>query len=183
MLAEGEITLRVGTGEVVSARSVGNLKLFFGDRFIILDNVLFVPGIKRNIISISCLLQQLYKVSFEINEVFIFQRGIHICSAKLENNLYMLKPSETKAILNIEMFKTVETQNKRQKISLNTYLWHLRLGHINLNRIGRLVKSGLLNELEDNSLPPCESCLEGKCGRVVKLVYNTSEFKDVQHMC
>ena len=98
---------------------------------------------KRNLISISCLLEQLYKVSFEINEVFIRKRGIHICSAKLENNLYMLKPSETKAILNIEMFKTAETQNKRQKTSPNTYLWHLRLGHINFNRIGRLVKRGL----------------------------------------
>ncbi|KAA0025340.1 gag/pol protein [Cucumis melo var. makuwa] len=29
-------------------------------------------------------------------------------------------------------------------------------------KIGRLVKSGLLNQLEDNSLPPCDSCLEGK---------------------
>ena len=95
MLADGEITLRVGTGEVVSARSIENLKLFFEDRVIILDNVLFVPGMKRNLISISCLLEQLYKVSFEINEVFICKRDIHICSAKLENNLYMLKPSET----------------------------------------------------------------------------------------
>ena len=25
-----------------------------------------------------------------------------------------------------------------------------------------MVKSGLLSPLEDNSLPPCESCLEGK---------------------
>ena len=47
-------------------------------------------------------------------------------------------------------------------VSSNAYLWNLRLGHINLNRIGRLVKSGLLNQLEDNSLPSCESCLEGK---------------------
>ncbi|KAA0042102.1 gag/pol protein [Cucumis melo var. makuwa] len=31
-----------------------------------------------------------------------------------------------------------------------------------LKLIGRLVKSGLLSKLEDNSLPPCESCLEGK---------------------
>ena len=30
MLAEGEITLKVGIGEVVSAISVENLKLFFG---------------------------------------------------------------------------------------------------------------------------------------------------------
>ena len=122
MLAEGEITLRVGIGEVVSARSVGNLKLFFGDRFIILDNVLFVHGMKRNLISISCLLEQLYKISFQINEVFIFKRGIQIFSAKLENNLYMLKPSKTKAILNTEMFKTAKTKNKQQSISPNTYL-------------------------------------------------------------
>ncbi|KAA0062190.1 gag/pol protein [Cucumis melo var. makuwa] len=29
-------------------------------------------------------------------------------------------------------------------------------------KIGRLVKSGLLSQLEDNSLPPCDSCPEGK---------------------
>ncbi|KAA0066736.1 gag/pol protein [Cucumis melo var. makuwa] len=37
-----------------------------------------------------------------------------------------------------------------------------KLGYINLDWIGRLVKNGLLNKLEDDSLPPCESCLEGK---------------------
>ena len=60
------------------------------------------------------------------------------------------------------MFRTAETQNKRQNVSSNTFLWHLRLGHINLNRIRRLVKSRLLSQLEDNSLPPCDSCLRGK---------------------
>ncbi|KAA0062799.1 gag/pol protein [Cucumis melo var. makuwa] len=62
------------------------------------------------------------------------------------------------------MFKTAMTQNKRLKISPkeNAHLWHLRLGHINLNRIETLVKNGLLSELEENSLPVCESCLEGK---------------------
>ncbi|TYK22845.1 gag/pol protein [Cucumis melo var. makuwa] len=37
-----------------------------------------------------------------------------------------------------------------------------KFDHINLDRIGRLVMNGLLNELEDDSLTPCESCLEGK---------------------
>ncbi|KAA0066279.1 gag/pol protein [Cucumis melo var. makuwa] len=57
-----------------------------------------------------------------------------------------------------------------QRISLNnnTYLRHLRLGHINLDRIERLVKNGLLNELEDDSLPPYESCLEGKEKKVIE---------------
>ncbi|KAA0048791.1 gag/pol protein [Cucumis melo var. makuwa] len=67
-LSEGEITLKVGMGEMVSAEAVGELKIFLGNKYIIQNNVL----------------------------------------------------------------------------------------------IRRLVKSGLLSELEDKSLPPCESCLEGK---------------------
>ena len=73
-------------------------------------------------------------------EVFKF-----VLKNKKKNNLFVLKPTKEKVILNVEMFKTVETQNKRQKVSSNTYLWHLRLGHNNLNKIERLVKSGLLN--------------------------------------
>ena len=70
----------------------------------------------------------LYSVIFSLNEVFIYKNGVHICLAKLEDNLYVLRPNEAKAILNHEMFKTANTQNKRQNISPNnnTYLWHLR---------------------------------------------------------
>ena len=45
------------------------------------------------------------------------------------------------------------------------YLWHLRLGHINLDRITRLVKDGPLRDLSVGSLPVCESCLEGKMAK------------------
>ncbi|KAA0043514.1 gag/pol protein [Cucumis melo var. makuwa] len=73
----------------------------------------------------------------------------HVCSSlqetssfkKLEEGEITLKlrtPNEAKAVLNHEMFRNVNTQNKR------------------------LVKNGLLNELEDDSLPPCQFCLEGK---------------------
>ena len=43
-----------------------------------------------------------------------------------------------------------------------TYLWNLRLGHISLDRINRLVKDGPLRDLRIGTLPVCESCLEGK---------------------
>ena len=45
-------------------------------------------------------------------------------------------------------------------IDLETYLLHLRLGHINIDRINRLVKDGPLREV--GTLPVYESCLEGK---------------------
>jgi len=41
-------------------------------------------------------------------------------------------------------------------------LWHLRLGHINRNRIDRLVKDGILPSLVVEPMPVYESCLEGK---------------------
>ena len=45
---------------------------------------------------------------------------------------------------------------------LETYLWHLRLGHISLDRINRLTKDDPLKDINVGSLPVCESCLEGK---------------------
>ena len=76
-----------------------------------------------------------------------FKNGIHICSTTLENNLYVLRPTEANAILNHEMFKTAQTKIKMQRTSPNnnTYLWHLRLDHINLDRIERMVKNNLLS--------------------------------------
>ena len=52
---------------------------------------------------------------------------------------------------------------KRKFPSTNeAYLWYLHLGHINPNRIQRLIKDGLLEPLEFDEFPVCESCLEGK---------------------
>ena len=67
-------------------------------------------------------------------------------------------------LINAELFKVEKPKTKRQKISPKneTYLWHIRLGHINLERIDKLVKSGPLSELKVGTLPICESCLEGK---------------------
>ncbi|TYK19424.1 gag/pol protein [Cucumis melo var. makuwa] len=52
-LEEGEMTLKVGTGDVISTRVVGDAKLFFGNRFMFLENLYIVPKIKRNLVSIT----------------------------------------------------------------------------------------------------------------------------------
>ena len=53
--------------------------------------------------------------------------------------------------------------NKKRKITSNdSYLWHLRLGHINPNRIQRLIHDGPLGTLRLEEWPQCESCLMGK---------------------
>ena len=52
--------------------------------------------------------------------------------------------------------------SNKKRVSNKTYLWHLRLGYINSNRIQGLVKSGILSSLIFEPIPICESCLEGK---------------------
>ena len=95
--------------------------------------------------------------------IIISRNGFDICHAKPENGLYLLKP-DVWQINNSELFKVAHPKPKRQKVSQSddTYLWHLRLGHINLNRITRLVKDSPLRDLNVGTLPVCESYLEGK---------------------
>ena len=75
----------------------------------------------------------------------------------------MIRPT-INSLLNTEIFKVELPKMKKQKISHdnNIYLWHLRLGHINPNRIDRLVKDGPLRYLNVETLLVCEFCLEGK---------------------
>ena len=78
--------------------------------------------------------------------------------------MYVLNPYENVSYIT-ELFKVAKPKsNKRQNVDsdLETYLWHLRLGHINIDRITRLAKDGPLRELTVGTLPICESCLEGK---------------------
>ena len=125
---EGEMMLKVGIGDIMSARAVGETNLFFENRFMFLENLYRVPKIKRNLIFVSRLIEHLYSINFSMHEAFISKNIVHICLAKLENNLYVLKPNEAKTILNHKMFKTANIKNKRQIIftNNNNYLWHLR---------------------------------------------------------
>ena len=71
----------------------------------------------------------------------------------MEYGLYVLRPMES-FILNTEMFRVANPKpNKKPKVSSDseTYLWHLRLGHISLDRINRLTKDGPLRELRVGS--------------------------------
>ena len=163
-LAVRDVTMRVGSGEAVLAKAVGIARLNFRNKFLVLNNVFFILGFRRNLISVSMLHEQLFSIYFINNEIVISRNGLDICHAKPENELCVLRPTE-RSLNNSELFKLEHPKsNKSKKISHsdNTYLWHLRLGHINLHRINQLVKDGPLRKLNVGSLPVCESYLEGK---------------------
>ena len=112
-----EFTLRIGNGESVSAEVVGEVRLHFRNKFLLLDNVYFIPNISRNLISVFELYKQSFSISFNYNEIIILQNGVQICCAKLENRLYILHVFEPESN-HTEMFRIVKPKsNKPQKLS------------------------------------------------------------------
>ena len=81
-----------------------------------------------------------------------------IYCGSLVDNLYLLDP-----ITSLQINLNESNHKRKERSSLKqTQLWHLRLGHINLDRIHRLVTYGHFSPLDVNALPVCEPCLEGK---------------------
>ena len=94
-LADRDVTMRVGSEEVVSAKVVGVARLNFRNKFLVLKNVFFIPGFRRNLISVSMLHEQLFSIIYFINnEIFISRNGLDIFHAKPENGMYVLRPTK-----------------------------------------------------------------------------------------
>ena len=80
--------------------------------------------------------------------------------------------------------KNYHISQKMKKPNTNqTQLWHLGLDHINLNRIQRLVKSGILPSLIPEDLPICKSCIKGKVTKRTFTAkgYKAKEFLELVH--
>ena len=76
----------------------------------------------------------------------IKSNNIFILFGLLMNGLYFITPSSY-SINVIEYTNNEKLPLSKGKFSNETYLWNLRLGHLNLNKIYDLVKSGNLNSL------------------------------------
>ena len=158
-LADGDIYLWLGDTSRVATKAVVEVSLDFGgNKVLILRDCLYVPNIRRNLIYVSCLAYNKFSALFNKNFVSIKYGVDEICSGMLIDHLYLIEPN-TPLYINSH-----ESNHKRKEpSSINlTHLWHLRLGHINLDRIHRLVTSGHLSPLDVTSLLVCEPCLEGK---------------------
>ena len=80
-----------------------------------------------------------YEFLIKTNVCSIIVNGLNVLNGSLVNGIYLLSQYVNEA-----------------------YLWHCRLGHINKNRINKLIEEGLLSVNDCESLPTCESCLIGK---------------------
>ena len=140
----------------------GVFNLCFGSKFLILEDCLYVPNVRRNLIFATYLGRHGYYVILK-DSVVIKKDKVFIWPGNIVDGLYILAPDKHE-LYNSELDNNSHIKSLKRKFpsTSNAYLWHLCLGHINSNRIQRLVKDVFLEPLDFNEFPIYESCLEGK---------------------
>ena len=98
-----------------------------------------VPNFTKNIISISALDAKGFEFRVKDNECSFYLDNVLYGIAHSENGLYVLS-------LDKQFYNVNNTTKKTKTIESNeTYLWHCRLGHINIKRIKKLLQEGVLD--------------------------------------
>ena len=157
-LNEGEMFLTLADRSKIPVVTIGVCNLCFESRVLILEDCLYVTNVRRNLISATYVGKHGYYVILKDN-VVIKKDKVFICSGNIVDGLYILTPDKHEELDRNSHVKSL----KRKFPSTNeAYLWHLRLGHINSNRIQRLIKDGLLEPMDFDGFLVCKSCLEGK---------------------
>lgn len=110
--------------------ALGNIILnFCFERIIYLNDVLYVPIFRLNLIYVSQIFRDVYSVVFQ-SDVFISKVESSSAVSSACGNLYLCTPC-LKQRFNIK----TEQSKKRKQCSNDSYLWHQRLGHIKPNWI------------------------------------------------
>ena len=86
-LSKGQRSLKLGNGEYVSIMAVGLVELCFNNKTLCLSYCLFVSDFKRNLVSVSCLVEHGLTVQFN-SSVLIKNNNAFICSGLLINGIF-----------------------------------------------------------------------------------------------
>jgi hypothetical protein len=138
----------IGKGSIKATMQVGGRVLFTT-----ITQVLHVPKMKNNLISISKFISEGLKVEFDkdgckVNNAY----GIVGAETRKEKNLYIFNVNVRKASANVA-----------KCLNEGVTLWHQRLGHLNMVSFMKLEK--MVNGMNLKEVPlhhVCEACIENK---------------------
>ena len=154
----------LGKGKVV-------LKLTSG-KTLALNDVLHVPSIRANLISVALLGKVGVKVSFESDKIVMTKNNIFLGKGYCNQGLFVLNVSD---VIN-------ENASSSAYLIDSIDLWHARLGHVSVSYINKMKSLGLISGVNNASLNKCEICAEAKLTKKsCKSVQRESELFSLIH--
>ena len=139
------------------------LKMTSG-KHLTLKNVLFVPDIRKNLVSGSLLNKHGFRIVIESDKVVLSKNGMFVGKGYVTDGLFKLNVMSVK--------DNDEIKNSSAYLLESPNLWHARLGHMNFDTLRRLSAKEYIPKLNIDSKYKCETCVEAKLTR--------SSFKHVE---
>ncbi|CAI7884929.1 unnamed protein product [Closterium sp. NIES-53] len=147
-----------GNRDTLDVTGQGDLRLMVDGGPLTIKNVLVVPGLGANLLSVSQFTRKGMRVNIEGTTMALSTAdGVHIGTARQAGGLFML-----------DALPSVATA---QAATLTTTLstWHNRYGHLNHAAIQAMATKGVVDGLEflrsSGDDEKCVGCLEGKMAR------------------
>lgn len=148
-------------GQFLEATGVGNImcssQVNKDNTPLKIKNALYVPKLRKNLLSVKRLENSGIKIVFENAEVKLYKREKLIGKGKC-GNLYEIG------------FNLAKLQcNRAEKKNESYQLWHRRYGHIGHSNLKRLVKENLVEGCKNVNIDAaefCEDCVKGKMTRL-----------------
>jgi hypothetical protein len=178
-LRRGERSIRVANGVEAEVEAIRELPLELNNGFILrLNNVLYVPSLSRNLISVLCLNDDGFDCQFDNRQCLILFDNEVVGLAFRQDKLYMLSMHENVNVVCNDgdvvckekgsSSTNVSSKHKRCDDATSVKLWHYRLSHISRGGIERLIKDDILTPLDFSNSDYCINCIKEKYAKQVK---------------
>ncbi|CAI7795949.1 unnamed protein product, partial [Closterium sp. NIES-53] len=147
-----------GNDKSLPVVGVGSTRLIVDGGPVDITNVLHVPGLKVNLLSVTQLAKKGVKVTIDDAKMNLFWKGKQFAQGVLNGELYQLKTHPR-----------VASSNVAQGSKATLKVWHNRLAHANYDSVKDLANKGLAKGFDviagDDEKGVCTACVEGKMAR------------------
>ncbi|KAL4016732.1 hypothetical protein IC575_024389 [Cucumis melo] len=145
--------VRIGNGDYISVKGKGTIAIASCKGTKHIQDVLFVPDINQNLLSVGQLIEKGFKVTFE-NEYCLIKDAANqdIFKVKMKGKSFSLNPLEEEQ--SVFALKEDETQ-----------LWHKRVGHYHHQGLLQLTELALDFPKLSEEISSCKACHFGKQNR------------------
>ena len=150
--------VRFGDDSRIDIRGKGSIRFVFdGGEKKILNNVYYIPWLRRNIISLGQATEAGCEVHMKNNELTLFDKYGDL----------MLRTTRTGSRLYKVFLSADRIQCLQISAASESTLWHARLGHVNIETLKLMARKELVTGLPETVIKTeaCVSCLLGKQAR------------------
>lgn len=150
------IKVRIGNGDLITARGKGTVAIKCSSGIKLLEDVLYVPELDLNLLSVGQLLENKFRLVFEDKQCLIIApNGKELFRIRMKDKSFSFNPLAAAAV-------ACPAQTN------SSVIWHKRLGHFHLEAIQKLQREEMAVGLPkiEGDLPWCKACLTGKSSRL-----------------